>query len=57
MVEEVLALLVQATVFKIVGSHGNHVIGGFDSHALPPLPVSHFFYHWPSSLSIEFGAS
>ena len=33
---EVLALLVQATVFKIAGSHGNHVIGGFDSHALPP---------------------
>ncbi len=36
MITEVLALLVQATVFKIAGSHGNHVIGGFDSHALPP---------------------
>ena len=34
---EVLALLVQATVFKTVGLHGNHVIGGFDSHALPPF--------------------
>ena len=32
-----LALLVQATVFKTVGSCGNHVIGGFDSHALPPF--------------------
>lgn len=36
---EVLALLVQATVFKIAGSHGNHVIGGFDSHALPPFSL------------------
>ena len=39
MVTEVLALLVQATVFKIAGSHGNHVIGGFDSHALPPSAI------------------
>lgn len=36
---EVLALLVQATVFKIAGSYGNHVIGGFDSHALPPSSI------------------
>jgi hypothetical protein len=34
---EVLAQLVLATVFKTVGSYGNHAIGGFDSHALPPF--------------------
>ena len=33
---EVLVQLVLATVFKTVGPHGNHVAGGFDSHALPP---------------------
>ena len=33
---EVLVQLVLATVFKTVGLHGNHVAGGFDSHALPP---------------------
>ena len=32
-----LALLVQAAVFKTVGPHGNHVVGGFDSHAFPPF--------------------
>ena len=37
---EVLAQLVLVAVFKTVGSYGNHVIGGFDSHALPPLLVS-----------------
>ena len=34
---EVLAQLVLVAVFKTVGSYGNHVIGGLDSHALPPL--------------------
>ena len=34
---EVLAQLVLVAVFKTVGSYGNHVIGGFDSHALPPF--------------------
>ena len=37
---EVLAQLVLVAVFKTVGSYGNHVIGGFDSHALPPLLVT-----------------
>ena len=36
---EVLVQLVLATVFKTVGLHGNHVAGGFDSHALPPSIV------------------
>ena len=31
-----LVRLVPAAVFKTVGLHGNHVVGGFDSHALPP---------------------
>ena len=35
--KEVLAQLVLVAVFKTVGSHGNHVIGGFDSHAFPPF--------------------
>ena len=39
---EVLVQLVLATVFKTVGLHGNHVAGGFDSHALPPSIVSAF---------------
>jgi hypothetical protein len=34
---EVLARLVPAAVFKTVEPHGNHVVGGFDSHAFPPL--------------------
>lgn len=34
---EVLAQLVLAAVFKTVEPHGNHVVGGFDSHAFPPL--------------------
>ncbi len=29
--------LVPGSVFKTVGLHGNHVAGGFDSHALPPF--------------------
>ncbi len=32
---EVLARLVPATVFKIVGPYVHHTVGGFDSHALP----------------------
>ena len=32
-----LVRLVPAAVFKTVGLHGNHVVGGFDSHALPPI--------------------
>ena len=35
--QEVLARLVPAPVFKTVEPHGNHVVGGFDSHAFPPL--------------------
>jgi hypothetical protein len=34
---EVPVQLVLALVFKTSGSHGDHVIGGFDSHALPPF--------------------
>ena len=34
---EVLPRLVPGTVFKTVEPHGNHVVGGFDSHALPPF--------------------
>ena len=39
--KEVLVRLVPAAVFKTVGLHGNHVVGGFDSHALPP---NHLFF-------------
>jgi hypothetical protein len=38
--QEVLAQLVLAAVFKTVEPHGNHVVGGFDSHAFPPLILS-----------------
>lgn len=34
-----LAQLVLAAVFKTVEPHGNHVVGGFDSHAFPPLKL------------------
>ena len=34
---EVLPRLVPGTVFKTVEPHGNHVVGGFDSHAFPPF--------------------
>ena len=35
--EEVFAHLVVAAVFKTVGPHVNRVVGGFDSHTLPPF--------------------
>ena len=34
---EMLTQLVLVAVFKTVGPHGNHVVGGFDSHAFPPF--------------------
>ena len=37
-----LVRLVPAAVFKTVGLHGNHVVGGFDSHALPPKHSGEF---------------
>ena len=36
---EVDPRLVPGAVFKTVGLHGNHVAGGFDSHALPPFSI------------------
>ena len=37
---EVLPRLVPGTVFKTVEPYGNHVVGGFDSHAFPPFSRS-----------------
>ena len=53
--------LVPGSVFKTVGLHGNHVAGGFDSHALPPnipagieISMPAFFLYTPDAPASDF---